>query len=236
MKYRINQRIGDAFSEIGIGTAEIGSLPHDEAIRTLKAACEAGMRTVDLAAGNLKAIEYVGEAFRDCREEMIYQVHFGADYETGEYGWTTDLKKVRKHVENMLRLLNTDYIDYGFIHCLDEEKDLDQYIAGSVLEYLRSQKENGTVRHLGLSSHTPSLVNKVLDMNLIDQFMFSVNPAYDFQTGEYANGSWEERKQLYLRAQKEGVGIIVMKPFAGGLLLSENRTPLNTALSAAQCI
>lgn len=27
---------------------------------------------------------------------MIYQVHFGANYETGEYGWTTNLEEGEK--------------------------------------------------------------------------------------------------------------------------------------------
>lgn len=30
----------------------------------------------------------------------------------------------------MMKRLRTDYIDYGFTHCLDEDKDLDAYIKG----------------------------------------------------------------------------------------------------------
>ena len=36
---------------------------------------------------------------------MLYQVHFGANYETGEYGWTTDLEKVERQVDWMLQSL-----------------------------------------------------------------------------------------------------------------------------------
>lgn len=49
--------------------------------------------------------------------------------------------------------------------------------------------------------------------------MFSVNPMYDYGQGRYANGSSEERSQLYRRCEKEGVGISVMKPFSAGQLL-----------------
>ncbi|MDE5909966.1 MAG: hypothetical protein K2H52_14675 [Lachnospiraceae bacterium] len=35
-------------------------------------------------------------------------------------------------------------------------------------------------RHIGLSSHTPELVSKVLDMGILDMLMFSINPAYDY--------------------------------------------------------
>ena len=34
---------------------------------------------------------------------MIYQVHFGANYETGEYGWTTNLEKVKKQIDWQLK-------------------------------------------------------------------------------------------------------------------------------------
>lgn len=34
---------------------------------------------------------------------MIYQVHFGANYETGEYGWTRNLEKVKKQIDWQLK-------------------------------------------------------------------------------------------------------------------------------------
>lgn len=49
-------------------------------------------------------------------------------------------------------------------------------LESGVLEYIQQLKQAGTVRHIGLSSHTPRLVNKVLDMGVIDLVMFSINP------------------------------------------------------------
>lgn len=54
-------------------------------------------------------------------------MHFGADYTSGEYGWTTKLDEIRASVARQLEHLRTDYIDFGFIHCLDEERDLVAY-------------------------------------------------------------------------------------------------------------
>ena len=42
--------------------------------------------------------------------------------------------------------------------------------------------------------------------------MFSINPAYDYRQGEFANGSAGERMTLYRRCEAEGMGISVMKP------------------------
>lgn len=196
MEYRINKRTGDAFSVIGIGTATIGDQPREKAVQLLQAAKAQGVNVVDLAEGNAKAIEYAGEAFASCREEMLYQVHFGANYETEVYAWTTSLVKVQEQVAWMLKTLGTDYIDYGFIHCLDEEKDFEAYQKNGVLDYLLDMKKNGVVRHIGLSTHTPKLAHLVLDLGIVDETMFSINAGYDHGEGSYANGSQEERQKL----------------------------------------
>ena len=78
-------------------------------------------------------------------------------YETGEYGWTTDLETVKRQVDWQLKELKTDYIDYGFIHCLDASSDWRDYQENGILAYLQEMKKTGVVRHIGLSSHTPAL-------------------------------------------------------------------------------
>lgn len=97
-------------------------------------------------------------------------------------------------------------------------------------------KKQGVVRHIGASSHTPSVIQEILDTGLIDMLMFSVNPAYDYQHGEYAFGGVDERSAVYRRCEKEGVGISCMKPFSGGQLLSAQTSPFGQALTQYQCI
>ena len=168
--------------------------------------------------------------------ELLYQIHFGANYETGEYGWTTDLDTVKRQVDWQLKELKTDYIDFGMIHCLDTAGDWEQYRQNGVLGYLLEMKKAGVVRHIGLSTHTPELANIVLDTGLVEQLMFSINPAYDYQKGEFANGSAGERMALYRRCEAEGMGISVMKPYSGGQLLDAGISPFGHALTACQCI
>ena len=83
---------------------------------------------------------------------------------------------------------------------------------------------------------SPNLVQKALDTNLIDMVMFSINPAYDYNQGDYANGSTDERMELYRRCERDGVGISVMKPFSGGQLLQDNTSPFGKKLTRIQCI
>lgn len=236
MEYRINKKTGDRISVIGLGTSYISEASESEAVEALQLAYENGINYADLATAGAKTFEYYGKAFADVRNNMLYQVHFGANYETGEYGWTTNLEKVKEQIDWMLHHLKTDYVDYGFIHCIDTVSDWNAYQKNGVLEYLLKMKEQGIVRHMGLSTHTPELANLVLDTGLIEQLMFSINPGYDYRHGEYAKGSTDERMKLYRRCEAEGVGITVMKPFSGGQLLDERTSPFGKALTGYQCI
>ena len=116
MDYRINRRTGDKISIIGLGASSISQAGGNEGIETLQMAYENGINYFDLAAGDAQCFKYYGEAFKDVRDKVMYQIHFGANYETGTYGWTTNLEKIKKSVDWQLKELKTDYINYGFIH------------------------------------------------------------------------------------------------------------------------
>ena len=236
MEYRIHPRTKDKISVIGIGTGPIYEAPEREAVETLSYACEHGVNYVDFATAGAETFRYAGLAFASVQRELLYQVHFGANYETGEYGWTTDLDKVKGQIDWQLSQLNTDYIDFGMIHCLDSAGDWEQYQENGVLDYLLEMKKRGVVRHIGLSTHTPELAGRILDSGIVEQMMFSINPAYDYQHGEYAAGSAGERMDLYRRCEAEGVGISVMKPYSGGQLLDDRTSPFGRALTKIQCL
>lgn len=236
MKYRIHQKTGDRISEIGIGSSYMFQAGKEEAVKALRRAVRGGINYFDLAAGDGSTFPIYGEAFRDLRKDVFFQIHFGADYTRGTYGWTLDLETIKRSVDSQLRALHTDYMDYGFIHCQDEISDWETYRGNGVYDYILQLKKEGVVRHLGLSSHTPSIIRRIMNDTEIDMLMFSVNPAYDYGQGEYANGSVDERTAVYRRCQKEGVGISVMKPFSGGQLLRADLSPFGKALTPYQCI
>ncbi|MBQ1490746.1 MAG: aldo/keto reductase [Blautia sp.] len=236
MRYRVNRKTGDKISEIGLGSAYMFEAGTKEAVAALNRAYEGGINYYDLAAGDGKSFPMYGEALKDVRRDVFFQIHFGADYSKGTYGWTLDLERIKRSIDWQLSALSTDYIDYGFIHCQDELSDWDTYQKNGIYDYILSLQKQGVVRHLGLSSHTPSVIGRILDEAEVDMLMFSVNPAYDYGHGEYANGSVDERVAIYNRCEKEGIGISVMKPFSGGQLLDASVSPFGKALSLYQCI
>ena len=236
MRYRQNKRTKDKISEIGMGTAYIHEGGQSAGVKTLIKAYEGGINYFDLAAGHRDAYPIFGEALADVRKEVFYQIHFGAEYSKGEYGWSLDLDTVKRSVDERLTELRTDYIDYGFIHCLDEIEDWETYQENGIYDYIRTLAKDGVVRHIGVSSHTPKVAQRVLDDADPDMLMFSINPAYDHGEGDYSKGETGERMALYERCEKDGIGITVMKPFSGGQLLDAARSPFGEALTQGQCL
>ena len=84
----------------------------------------------------------------------------------------------------------------------------------------------------------------------IEVLMFSVNYVYDMLPGtEDVNDLWADevyeggftnmdpdRQRLYEMCEDMGVGITVMKAFAGGDILDEKLSPAGAALTPVQCI
>lgn len=237
MEYKTNRRTGDSISIIGIGTSSLPSAGEEEGVKTLQLAYEEGVNYFDLATAESSCFPIFRKALSEVRDKVHYQLHFGAVYSEGRsYSWTTSAQETRRSVEWQLSQLGTDYIDYGFIHCLDEVKDWDRYKGNGTLAYLQSLKADGIVRHIGLSTHTPSVAKRILDTGLVDMLMFSINAGYDYNHGEFANGSASERMALYRRCEADGIGISVMKTFSGGQLLNEKTSPFGKALTEYQCI
>lgn len=134
MKYRINKRTGDKISEIGFGSAYIFESGIDEAVKVLRKAFENGINFYDLATGDGSSFPMYGEAFKNVRKDVFFQIHFGADYSRGTYGWTLNLDTVKRSIGKQLNELHTDYIDYGFIHCQDEHSDWEIYQKNGILK------------------------------------------------------------------------------------------------------
>ena len=227
----------EKFSGIGRGLGGIGTTPVDEIEAIIRKAIDNGINFIDMCTAEATYAP-VGRAIAGRREQVFLQVHFGAVYdENGEYGWCRDFETIKKTFLWELKQLGTDYVDFGFLHCVDTDEDFDKLIEIGVLDYIKELKAASIVRHIGFSSHTPSIANRIIDTELIDMMMFSINPAYDFEKGdEYGIGSVKERFDLFQRCAKEGVGISVMKPFFAGQLLTADQSPFGQALTHNQCL
>ena len=214
MEYRTLPHGGEKISVIGLGAGSLSGTV-EEMAAVIDRAIESGVNYFDLAPSVELPWHAYAEAFSGRRDKVLTQMHFGAVYGDGKYGWTRDLEEIKRQFAVNLELLKTNYTDVGFIHCVDDTDDLDEVMNGGLWDYMKALKADGAIRHLGFSSHNPDIARRILDTGLVDMFMFSINPAYDYQKGEYAMGEVAERAALYRDCERLGVGISVMKPFAG---------------------
>ncbi|MDO4564611.1 MAG: aldo/keto reductase [Clostridia bacterium] len=238
MEYRKLPHGEERISTVGLGTGSLIGISEDEIEALILKALDNGINFFDLCASAKRVYEPFGRAIKTRRESVYFQLHFGAVYNSeGEYAWSRDVNEIKSVFEWEMNALQTDYADFGFLHCVDENEDFDKILDSGLLDYLKELKKQGRIRHLGFSSHTPSVSNRVLDTGLMDMLMFSLNPAYDFERGdELGIGTVHERFKLFGRCAAEGVGISVMKPFHGGKLLTAETSPFGEKLTHYQCI
>lgn len=228
----------EQFSVLGLGMGGIQNCPEKEIEEVVCTAIGNGINFFDLCGGGKSVYEPFGRAIAGQRDKVFFQLHFGAVYNAnGEYGWSRDLGRIKETIAWELKALGTDYADFGFLHCVDEDNDFEALCSCGVFDYIKELKAAGRVCHIGFSSHTPSVAQRILDTGVMDMMMFSINPAYDMEQGDaYGIGSVSERAALFRRCESEGVGISVMKPFHGGKLLDAKTSPFGTALTRYQCI
>lgn len=238
MEYRKLPKGSENIGTLGLGMGGIQNCSPDEIEAVINSAISNGINFFDLCAGGKSVYEPFGRAIQGKRDKIYFQLHFGAVYkENGEYGWSRDLSTIKNTFEWEMNALQTDYVDFGFLHCIDEDSDFEAIQKNGIFDYVKELKENGIVRHIGFSSHTPSVAQKIIDTGVIDMMMFSLNPAYDLERGdEYGIGTNSERSALLKRCEAEGIGVSVMKPFHGGQLLTERTSPFKIALTKNQCI
>ena len=237
MLYRILPRGGDKISVIGLGSAGMHNSAAAEVERTIDEAVDAGVNHFDFIPSEAAPLAAMGRALGRHRADVHVQVHIGALYASGAYGWTTEAGPAIREFESRLDELGTDYADFGFIHCIDEDADLDRVMSGGIWDYAQARRADGTIRHLAFSTHSTHIARRLIATGAFDWAMFSLNPMYDYtEESEYGRGEAAERMALYREFERAGVGVAVMKPFAGGQLLDAAQSPFGAALTRFQCI
>lgn len=228
----------ESLGVLGLGMGGVQESGDAEIERIIHTAIDNGINFFDLCAGGKNVYAPFGRAIAGKRDKVMFQLHLGGVYnDKGEYGWSRNLEEIKKNFAWELETLGTDYADFGFLHCIDEDEDFDEIIASGILDFVMKQKASGKVHHIGFSSHTPSVAKRVLEAVPVDLMMFSINPAYDLeQGGELGIGTNAERTELFRKCEAMRIGISVMKPFHGGKLLDAKTSPFSIGMTQAQCI
>lgn len=250
MKYRRLGRTGLMVSEIGFGAEWMERHSAQECKAVLERAEELGINILDCWMSNPEVRTSLGQALAGRRDRWYIQGHIGSTWQDGQYVRTRDAARCRVAFEDLLARLQTDYIDLGMIHFVDTEGDWDAAMGGPFLDYVKELKAAGMIRHIGMSTHNPAMAKRAAESGMIEMLLFSVNPAFDMHPAtddldayfdwenfqEELGGIDPQRAELYRLCERHDVGITVMKPYAGGRLFDEKRSPFGVPLTPVQCI
>src|ERR687886_2406264 len=214
MDYRTLGRTGTKVSPLCLGAMMFGAwgnTVHDDSIRIIHAALDAGINFIDTADvyGAGESEEIVGKALEGGkRDDVILATKFhGAMGEDpnrrgGSRRW------ILRAVEDSLQRLGTDYIDLYQVHRPDPAVDVEETL-GALTDLVRQ----GKVRYIGSSSYSGAEIVEaqwVARERRLERFR-TEQPPYSILTRLI-------ELDVLPAAQRHGMGILTYSPLAGGWL------------------
>jgi predicted aldo/keto reductase-like oxidoreductase len=183
-----------------------GRLRGDEAVKIVKEALDRGVNYIDTSPDYSTAGSetVVGKALQGFpRDRVFLATKFCTPI--GHLPAGTSVARYKEVVEDSLRRMGTDYVDLVHIHSCDE---VDRLMDPNVHEAFDRLKAEGKARFLGVSTHTPRLVevaNTAIDSGRFDVIMLA-----------YHHGIWPELDGIIERAHDEqDMGVVAMKTLKG---------------------
>ena len=224
MQYRKLGRTGLEVSAIGLGTEYLINVPQETVSAVIHAAIAQGVNYFDLFFAQPQFRDQMGIAFQGYRTRVILTAHLGAADRAGQYEKTRNLQESEYFFLDFLARYHTDYADVLFVHNSDGQADYDEIMKqGGLLDMARRFQREGKTRFIGYSGHTVATAQQAVKSGQMDVLMFPINLASHAVRG---------KRGLFQACVAYNVGLVAMKPFAGGKLLqSERQLKMNRWLS-----
>jgi aryl-alcohol dehydrogenase-like predicted oxidoreductase len=213
MRYRPLGGTGVEVSTLCLGTMLFGAWgnrDHDESIRIIHHALDAGVNFVDTAdvyAGG-ESEEIVGKALRGRRDDVVLATKFHGPMGDDRNRRGNSRRWIVRAVEDSLRRLGTEWIDLYQVHRPEPGTDIDETL-GALTDLVHA----GKVRYLG-SSTFPA--HAIVDAQWTAQrrgrerFVCEQPPYSMLVRGVEAD--------VLPVCRRHGMGVIVWSPLAGGWL------------------
>ena len=194
-----------------------GNPDHDDSIRIIHRALDAGINFIDTADvyGRGESEEIVGKALAGGRREHVIlatKVHGTMGDDPNQFG--NSRRWIVREVEDSLRRLQTDWIDLYQIHRPElETTDIDETL-GALTDLVRA----GKVRYIGSSTFPPSQIVEaqwVAEKRGRERFMCE-QPPYSILVRGVEN-------DVLPTCVRHGMAVIPWSPLAGGWLTGRYR-------------
>ena len=216
MEHRTLGRTGVEVSPLCLGAMMFGAWgnpDHEDSIRIIHAALDAGINFVDTADvySQGESEEIVGKALAGRRDDVVLATKFHGSMGEGAGDPNRSGNSRRwivKEVESSLKRLKTDWIDLYQVHRPEPDTDIEETLGA-----LSDLVHQGKIRYLGSSTFPPSRVVEAQwaarERNL-ERFVCEQPPYSMLARGVEA--------ELLGTARRHGMGVIPWSPLAGGWL------------------
>lgn len=153
---RLFGRTGLKVSPFTLGTMNFGprgNSSHEDSIRIIHRALDAGINTVDTADVYSKgeSEEIVGKALKGRRDDVILASKFHGNVDGNPVHQGNSRWWITQAVENSLRRLGTDHLDLYQVHRPEAQTDIDETIGA-----LDDLVHQGKIRYYGTSVFAPA--------------------------------------------------------------------------------
>ncbi|NUM35171.1 MAG: aldo/keto reductase [Candidatus Brocadiae bacterium] len=206
MIYRKFGKTGIDISALGFGGMrfESSQSPEDCAM-LIQAGYDAGINYFDTAPiyCNGKSEEYYGRAFAEMKKTRTQKPFYVATktFESRE-------PKIRRDLENSLKRLGLDCIDFYYIWCILRPEQYRERVGRGLLDAFVRLKEQGLIRHICFSTH--------MSGNEIEKVIYDY--PFDGVLLGYSAMNFAYREMALSFAEKAKCGVAVMNPLGGGLI------------------
>ena len=219
MEQRNFGRTGVSVSPLCLGAMMFGAwgnTDHDDSIRIIHRALDAGINFVDTADvySRGESEEIVGKALKGGRRDNVVlatKVHGKMGDDPNEFG--NSRRWIIREVENSLRRLGTDWIDLYQIHRPEPDTDIDETL-GALSDLVHA----GKVRYSGSSTFPPSAIVEAqwaAERRGRERFVSEQPPYSILVRGVEAD--------VLPTCSRHGMGVIPWSPLAGGWLSGRYR-------------
>jgi len=219
MEQRELGRTGVSVSPLCLGAMMFGAWgnpDHDESIRVIHRALDAGINFVDTADvyARGESEEIVGKALKGRRDSVVLatKVH-GQMHDTDPNMRGNSRRWIVQEVEASLRRLQTDWIDLYQIHRWDPATDHEETL-GALTDLQRA----GKIRYLGSSTYPPSAIVEaqwVAEQHGLARYVCEQPPYSILVRGI--------ETEVLPTCERYGMGVIPWSPLAGGWLSGKFR-------------
>jgi aryl-alcohol dehydrogenase-like predicted oxidoreductase len=213
MQYRTLGRTGIRVSAYALGTmmfGAIGNPDHDDSVRIIHKALDAGINFTDTADAYSRgeSEEIVGKALKGRRDQVVLATKAGLPMGDDPNQRGSSRRWIMAEVESSLRRLQTDYIDLYQIHRPDPGTDIEE-----TLSALSDLIHSGKVRVIGSSAMPASDIVEaqwVAERRGLERFR-TEQPPYSLLVRGI-------ELDVLPTARRHGMGILTYSPLAGGWL------------------